>query len=393
MRAVVVASAVATLALTSACTSSAPGSRSSAARSPDPSGHRASTWPASAPASRPARSGTALTLLGSLAVKGRAPKTGYSRAQFGASWTDDNAAPDGHNGCRTRDDILDRDLARARTSNGCTAYSGVLLDPYTGARIEFRYGVGTSEAVQIDHVVALGDAWQTGAQQWSVQKRTEFANDPLNLLAVDGSTNEAKGDSDAASWLPPNKAYRCAYVARQVAVKARYALWVTAAERDAIARVLSRCPDEPAPTEGGAPSSVAPRATPTRTPSPATSSGVVVYRNCAALNLDYPHGVGLPGAREVTCWSLDRRSSTDHADRAPRARRRGQASVGCDERTSKLFGQGNIGRVVSAEIRAKFVGTRHERQHRIPVGRQRTQVIHGRREPSCGHGLGQPTAT
>ena len=187
-------------------------------------------------------------MLGTLAVKGRAPKTGYSRAQFGASWTDDNDAPDGHNGCRTRDDILARDLVGALTSNGCTVRSGVLVDPYTGSRITFRYGVGTSNAVQIDHVVALGDAWQTGAQQWSVSKRTAFANDPLNLLAVDGPTNEAKGDSDAASWLPPNKAYRCAYVARQVAVKARYGLWVTAAERDAIARVLSRCPDEPTPT-------------------------------------------------------------------------------------------------------------------------------------------------
>jgi hypothetical protein len=258
--------------------------------------------------------GTALAALGTLAVKGRAPKTGYSRAQFGASWTDDNDAPDGHNGCRTRDDILARDLAQARTSDGCSVRSGDLVDPYTGARIMFRYGVTTSAAVQIDHVVALGDAWQTGAQQWPPQKRTAFANDPLNLLAVEGSANAGKGDSDAASWLPPNKAYRCAYVARQVAVKARYGLWVTAAERDAIVRVLSRCPTELAPTEGAAPPAVAPRATSTRAPSlsPVTS-GVVAYANCAALTVDYPYGVGLPGARDHTSGTPDTRFTVNRA--------------------------------------------------------------------------------
>jgi hypothetical protein len=304
----------ATLAVAlAACTTDA-----SSAGAPAPSDTAAATTAASStPTAHPTGArGTALALLGTLAVKGRAPKTGYSRAQFGPSWTDDNAAPDSHNGCRTRDDILARDLAQARTSNGCTVDSGELVDPYTGARITFRYGPVTSAAVQIDHVVALGDAWQTGAQQWSAQKRTAFANDPLNLLAVDGSTNEGKGDSDAASWLPPNKSYRCAYVARQVAVKARYGLWVTAAERDAIARVLSRCPGEPAPTEGGAPPRVAPRATPTTSSSPARSkgsSGVLVYPNCAALTVDYPHGVGRPGARDHTSGTPDTRFTVNRA--------------------------------------------------------------------------------
>jgi hypothetical protein len=101
--------------------------------------------------------------------------------------------------------------------------------------------------VQIDHVVAVSDAWQKGAQQWSPSKRVQFYNDPLNLLAVDGPTNSAKGDSDAASWLPPQKAYRCAYVARQVAVKSKYGLWVTSAEKTAIATVLSGCPTQQLP--------------------------------------------------------------------------------------------------------------------------------------------------
>ena len=207
----------------------------------------------SAPADRPS-STSAVALLATLAVKGRAPNTGYSRAQFGPAWTDDNDDPDGHNGCDTRNDVLRRDLTAVTIkpdSNGCTVHAGTLHDPYTGATIAFTRGARTSPAVQIDHVVALDDAWQTGAQYWPAQRRVDLANDPLELLAVDGPANEAKGAGDAATWLPPNKAYRCAYVARQVAVKARYGLWVTPAERDAIARVLANCPGQRAPTETG----------------------------------------------------------------------------------------------------------------------------------------------
>jgi hypothetical protein len=158
--------------------------------------------------------------------------TGYFRYQFGPPWTDDNSVLWGRNGCDTRNDILRRDLTDTRIrSGGCTVDSGLLDDPYTGRAIAFTRGVATSLAVQIDHVVALGDAWQTGAQQLSAAKRVNLANDPLELIAVDGPTNRAKGDADAASWVPPNKAFRCAYVARQVAVKQEYRLWVTAADR------------------------------------------------------------------------------------------------------------------------------------------------------------------
>jgi hypothetical protein len=190
-----------------------------------------------------ARPGSALAALRTLMVKGRAPKTGYARTQFGPAWEDVD-----HNGCDTRNDILRRDLTviatRARTA-GCVVVSGVLADPYTGRTIAFTKSAAAK--VQIDHVVALSDAWQTGAQGWPSMTRLAFANDPLNLLAVDGQTNEDKGDGDAATWLPPRKAFRCAYVSRQVAVKSRYRLWVTPAERDAIARVLSSCPAEPLP--------------------------------------------------------------------------------------------------------------------------------------------------
>jgi len=184
-----------------------------------------------------------LALLATLPTKGRAPKTGYTRARFGEAWTDDVSVADGHNRCDTRNDILKRDLSQIafRAGSDCVIASGVLHDAYTGRTIRFVRGPSTSTAVQIDHLVPLSDAWQTGAQQLTLQQRTDLANDPLNLQAVDGPTNEAKGDSDAASWLPPDRAYRCTYVTRQVEVKARYHLWVTPAERDAIARVLSGC--------------------------------------------------------------------------------------------------------------------------------------------------------
>jgi len=131
----------------------------------------------------------------------------------------------------------------------CVVLTGTLADPYTATKISFVRGQDTSNAVQIDHVVALSDAWQKGAQKLDADTRRAFANDPLNLLAVDGPANQAKGDGDAATWLPSNKSYRCQYVARQVAVKAKYSLWVTQAEHDAIARVLKSCPDQSLPDE------------------------------------------------------------------------------------------------------------------------------------------------
>ena len=179
----------------------------------------------------------ALALIPTLTVKGRGPRTGYSRAEFGPAWADVD-----RNGCDTRNDILNRDLTDKTYRTGthdCVVLSGQLNEPYTGRVVTFAKA--QASLVQIDHVVALSDAWQKGAAQWTADKRLHFANDPLNLLAVDGVQNQTKGDSDAASWLPPNKAFRCAYVSRQVAIKHTYGVNVTAAERDAMVRVLSHC--------------------------------------------------------------------------------------------------------------------------------------------------------
>ena len=177
-----------------------------------------------------------------LDIKGRAPKTGYTRSAFSTGW-------DPVQTCDVRNFILARDLTNVTyVPSTCKVSGGTLIDPYTALTIDFRRGLETSDDIQIDHVVALSDAWQKGAQQLTYISRHEFANDPLNLLAVDGNANQQKGDGDAATWLPPNKAYRCAYVARQVAVKSKYSLWVTRSEYDAMAKILETCPEQKIPT-------------------------------------------------------------------------------------------------------------------------------------------------
>jgi hypothetical protein len=248
--------------------------------------------------------------LATLPVKGRAPKTGYSRNQFGPAWTDDVTVADGHNGCDTRNDILRRDLTDVVLkpgTHGCTVANGVLHDPYTNTVITFTRGQGTSALIQIDHVVALGDAWQTGAQQLSLAVRTNLANDPLELLAVSGAANEQKGDADAASWLPPTKVFRCSYVSIQVAVKIRYHLWVTPAEHQAIATVLSTCPTQPLPTSGPpalpSPTNLASPAAPSSTSAPPTTPAPAPVPTTAAPNVRAVHPGAFcspPGAAGVT---------------------------------------------------------------------------------------------
>ena len=189
---------------------------------------------------------TAVAVLETLAVKGRAPKTGYERSQFGPTWSDVD-----RNGCDTRNDILYRDLTSIKYKDGtkeCVVLSGILVDPYSGEKISFVRGVGSSMDVQIDHVVALSNAWQTGAFKLTYDMRLAFANDPMNLLAVKGRLNSQKGDGDAATWLPPRKDIRCAYVAQQIVVKAKYKLWVTPAEKAAMVALLAKCPGFKAPT-------------------------------------------------------------------------------------------------------------------------------------------------
>jgi hypothetical protein len=189
--------------------------------------------------------GIATAVLETLAVKGRAAKTGYSRVQFGPAWADVD-----RNGCDTRNDILKRDLTsityRAKTRK-CVVETGILTDRYSGETINFVKGNISSMEVQIDHVVALSNAWQTGAFKLTLDQRKALSNDPLNLFAVKGRLNSQKGDGDAATWLPPLKSFRCGYVAQQIAVKAKYSLWVTASEKSAMISILAKCPTQKVP--------------------------------------------------------------------------------------------------------------------------------------------------
>lgn len=183
--------------------------------------------------------GEAAAVLATLQLRGRGTLADYSRGRFGQAWTDIEG-----DGCDQRNQVLARDMTGEVYRRGrpkCIVSTGHLHDPYTGKDIAFRRGNKTSEAVQIDHVVALANAWVSGADRMESAVLLRMANDPLNLLAVDGRTNQSKGDSDAATWLPPNKRYRCAYVSRQIAVKRRYGLSVTSAERNAMERVLFGC--------------------------------------------------------------------------------------------------------------------------------------------------------
>ena len=181
----------------------------------------------------------AADVLEELEVKGRAPKTGYAREQFYDGWPTVE-------GCSLRQRIIKREFGETAVLDGCDVVAGEYDEPYTGKHRIFSNRGEIGQGVQIDHVVALSDAWQKGAQYMDYEVRNAIATDPLNLLAVDGTANNQKSDGDAATWLPSNKRFRCQYVARQISVKYKYRLWVTEAEKEAMNRVLENCPKEPA---------------------------------------------------------------------------------------------------------------------------------------------------
>ncbi len=181
----------------------------------------------------------AVDILELLEVKGRAPKTGYTREEFYNGWPTVE-------GCNLRQRIIKREFGDSAVLDGCNVVAGEFDEPYTGEYLKYENREEISKGIQIDHVVALSDAWQKGAQYFDKETRYKIATDPLNLLAVDATANGKKSDGDAATWLPANKKFRCQYVARQISVKYKYALWVTVAEKEAMGRILNNCPKEPA---------------------------------------------------------------------------------------------------------------------------------------------------
>ncbi|WP_406268919.1 HNH endonuclease family protein [Streptomyces sp. NBC_00191] len=190
------------------------------------------TRPGLAPLASEQDRAAARALIGKVTTKGRGPKTGYARDRFGYAWMDTaDGVPLARNGCDTRNDLLKRDgqSVRFRAGSDCVVIAMTLDDPYTGTVIDWRKQ--KAAAVQIDHVIPLSYGWQMGAARWDRAKRQQLANDPLNLLPVEGRANSSKSDSGPASWLPPNKRIRCAYAVRVAQVAIKYELPVTAADK------------------------------------------------------------------------------------------------------------------------------------------------------------------
>ncbi|PJE20085.1 MAG: hypothetical protein CK431_28910 [Mycobacterium sp.] len=185
-------------------------------------------------------------LAGIAVVPQRLHRYDYLRSAFGDAWTDDNDAPGGHNGCDTRDDILNRDLVEVTHvyTKRCpdAVATGILHDPYTNAVITFQRGAKVGEAVQIDHLVPLSYAWDMGANGWPAAQRVRFANDPANLLAVQGQANQDKGDKQPALWMPPNAAFACQYAVQFIAVLRGYSLPVDQASGDVLRGAAATCP-------------------------------------------------------------------------------------------------------------------------------------------------------
>jgi hypothetical protein len=185
-------------------------------------------------------------LAGIVVLPLRAHRYDYRRPAFGDAWDDNNDAPLGHNGCDTRDDILNRDLVDKTYVwiKRCpdAVATGTLHDPYTNATIAFQRGAKVGESVQIDHIVPLAYAWDMGAYGWPDPERLRFANDPANLLAVDGQANQDKGDLPPGQWMPPNKAFACQYAMQFIAVLRGYQLPVDQASTDALRGAAATCP-------------------------------------------------------------------------------------------------------------------------------------------------------
>ncbi|MGJ3559909.1 HNH endonuclease family protein [Streptomyces sp. INA 01156] len=190
------------------------------------------TAPGLAPLTGETDRAAAVDLIEKVTTKGRGPKTGYDRDEFGYAWKDTaDGVPLARNGCDTRNDLLQRDgqEVRFRSGSHCVVVAMTLADPYTGKTIEWRKE--NASEVQIDHVVPLSYSWQMGASRWSKEKREQLANDTLNLIPVEGRANSAKSDSGPAAWLPPSKPVRCAYAVRFAQVAVKYEMPVTTADK------------------------------------------------------------------------------------------------------------------------------------------------------------------
>lgn len=211
------------------------------------------------------------------------PVPGYDRVgYFGQAWATKV------DGCDTRNRILKRDMVSSNTDwsskgDSCTVTRGVLDDPYTGTVIQFQHSnyptkkAGNSSTIQIDHIVPLKAAWNGGANTWTQDKRVQFANDPVNLWAAQGSANGAKRGDLFGAWKPANSAFWCEYVAKQVWVLDQYDIAVLQSDKDAFVAEAQTCllpgaASNPQQSTTPAPTESTTSATPAHSESPAAAA-------------------------------------------------------------------------------------------------------------------------
>ena len=217
--------------------------RSAAPHSPTTAPHAGAPDPSSAVPKAPMTPAQATAALNALRVADRGSLGRYDRDRFGPAWSDDVSVAGGHNGCDTRNDMLRARLVRITVKPGthnCIVLTGTLLDPYTGHSLSFNRSQNAA-AIQIDHIVPLAEAWRSGAAGWTDDQRRNLANDPAELMPVDGKQNSAKGDSGPDSWRPPNRGAWCWYAQVYINVKSRYHLSVQASEKSALGDMLRYC--------------------------------------------------------------------------------------------------------------------------------------------------------
>jgi hypothetical protein len=178
----------------------------------------------------PVSAATARTYLGQLTVKAESSSSGYSRDLF-PHWSTQSGS------CNTREVVLKRDGTNVQQNSSCAAVSGRWYSEYDDAIWS------AASDVDIDHVVALSEAWRSGAAGWTTSKRQQFANDLTRpqLIAVTDNVNQAKGDLDPAEWLPSRTAYRCTYARMWVHVKHYWGLSVDSAEKSVLQSLLNNC--------------------------------------------------------------------------------------------------------------------------------------------------------
>lgn len=159
-----------------------------------------------------------------------APEKYNSNGFVPSDWADAN-----NSGCRTRYDVLFGSLANAKSDGTkCGVQSGELFDYYTGKTISYADGI------DIDHIVAKKNAWDSGGYLWDKDAWVEYANDAKRvLIATSDSANRSKGGKDAADWLPENEEYWCKYVIQQIEIKKFYDLSVRQVEKDKMSEVLN----------------------------------------------------------------------------------------------------------------------------------------------------------